>query len=67
MTSAPDDGGTHQVTGSRPLAMRSQDDRGLAYTAAVERSEAAFRHVSQALGEGPRLIDDAGQLAESVL
>jgi hypothetical protein len=39
--------------GNRPLAMRSADDRGPAYTAAVERSEAAFDHVRQALGGGP--------------
>ncbi len=47
----------------RPLAMRSQDDRGPAYAAAVERSEAAFAAVHAVLGEAPRLLDTAGELA----
>lgn len=46
----------------RPLAMRSQDDRGLAYTAAVERSEAAIAHVRQAVGDG-RAVNTAAELA----
>jgi hypothetical protein len=50
-------------TGGRPLAMQSQGDRGPAYTAAVERSEAAFSHVRRVLGGPARLIDDAGELA----
>jgi hypothetical protein len=65
MTSTPGDSREPRtVTGGRPLAMRSQDDRGPAYTAAVERSEAAFDRVRQALGGQARLVDDAGQLAE---
>jgi hypothetical protein len=51
--------------GPRPLAMRSQDDRGPSYTAAVERSEAAFAAVRTVLGDrgGPRMVDTAGDLA----
>ncbi len=48
----------------RPLAMRSQDDRGPAYAAAVERSEAAFAAVRGVLGDRPRLAGTAGELAE---
>jgi hypothetical protein len=47
----------------RPLAMRSQDDRGPAYTAAVERSEATFAAVRAVLGDRPRLAGNAGELA----
>ena len=43
--------------------MPSQDDRGPAYTAAVERSEAAFAAVHTVLGEAPRFLDNAGELA----
>ena len=42
--------------------MPSQDDRGPAYTAAVDRSEAAFRHAREALGDGV-VIGTAGELA----
>ena len=56
----------NREVGDRPLAMRSQDDRGAAYTAAVERSEAAFRDVCAVLGEGPKLADTAGDLAAIV-
>jgi len=60
----PGDGSVHgRVTGERPLAMRAQDDRGPAYNAAVERSEAAFRHVRDVLGDTPRVVDTAGELA----
>ncbi len=50
--------------GERLLAIRSQDDRGPAYTAAVERSEAAFAAVRAVLGDRPRLVGNAGELAE---
>jgi hypothetical protein len=65
MTSTPaDEGEPRTVTGGRPLAMRSQGDRGPAYAAAVERSEAAFAHVRRVLGDqGVVLVDDAAQLA----
>jgi hypothetical protein len=53
----------NREAGDRPLAMRAQDDRGPAYTAAVERSEAAFQDVWAALGETPQLVDTAGDLA----
>lgn len=52
----------HWAEGRRPLAMRSQDDRGPAYTAAVEQSEAAFAAVRGVLGDGA-LVDTAGELA----
>lgn len=64
MTSTPaDDGEPCAETGRRPLAMASQGDRGPAYTAAVERSGAAFDHVRRVLGGPVRLVDDAGELA----
>ncbi len=44
--------------------MRSQDDRAPAYTAAVERSEAAFAAVRAVLGGPARLLGTAGELAE---
>jgi hypothetical protein len=43
--------------------MRAQDDRGPGYTAAVERSEAAFGHVRGVLGDAPKVVDTAGELA----
>jgi hypothetical protein len=52
----------HWAEGRRPLAMRSQDDRGPAYTAAVEQSEAAFAAVRGVLGDGA-LVDTAAELA----
>ena len=55
--------GFRRETGPRPLVMRSQDDRGPACQAAVERSEAAQREVSKVLGDNGVLIGDAGQLA----
>lgn len=64
MTGKPGDASGHgRVVGERPLAMRAQDDRGPAYSAAVERSEAAFRHVQDVLGDAPKVIDTAGELA----
>ena len=64
MTSTPaDDGEPCAETGRRPLAMASQGDRGPAYTAAVERSGAAFDHVRRVLGGPVRLVGDAGELA----
>lgn len=64
MTSTPaGDSEPRTETGRRPLAMASQGDRGPAYTAAVERSGAAFDHVRRVLGGPVRLIDDAGELA----
>ncbi len=63
MTQKPGEGSGHgRVVGERPLAMRAQDDRGPAYNAAVERSEAAFRHVRGVLG-APKVVDTAGDLA----
>ncbi len=53
----------HWAEGRRPLAMRSQDARGPAYTAAVEQSEAAFAAVRGVLGDGV-LVDTAGELAD---
>ena len=64
MTQKPGEGSARgQVVGERPLAMRAQDDRGPAYNAAVERSEAAFRHVQDVLGDAPKVVDTAGELA----
>jgi hypothetical protein len=64
LTSTPaGDGEPRTETGRRPLAMASQGDRGPAYTAAVERSGAAFDHVRRVLGGPVRLIGDAGELA----
>jgi len=51
----------HWAEGRRPLAMRSQDDRGPVYTAAVEQSEAAFAAVRGVLGDGA-LVDTAAEL-----
>jgi hypothetical protein len=47
----------------RPLAMRAADDRGPAYTAAVERSEAAFARVRGALGGHACMVNTAAELA----
>jgi len=64
--SKPDSAGNEREneweTGRWPLAVPSQDDRGPAYTAAVERTEAAFRHAREAIGDGV-VIDTAGELA----
>jgi hypothetical protein len=49
--------------GGRPLAFRAQDDRGAAYAAAVERSEAAFAHVRRALGGRARMVNTGAELA----
>lgn len=69
MSDKPGDGSMRgRVTGGRPLAMRAQDDRGAAYmyTAAVERSEAAFRHVHDLLRDAPKVVGTAGELAALV-
>jgi hypothetical protein len=49
--------------GGRPLAFRAQDDRGAAYAAAIERSEAAFAHVRRALGGRARMVNTGAELA----
>ena len=60
--SQPGNTGNERETGRWPLAVPSQDDRGPAYTSAIDRSEAAFRHAREALGDGV-VIDTAGELA----
>ena len=47
----------------RPIAMASQDDRGPEYAAAVARSQAAFDHAREILGQEPRQLDVVGDLA----